>query len=82
MCVLMFSKTFVWNIFRSKTYTGLHVKYPLFFSDFNEHWILSADYMKIRPQGAEMFHTDRQADGETDRQDKLNSRFSQFCERS
>jgi hypothetical protein len=32
--------------------------------------------MKIRPEGAELFHTDRQ----TDRYDEANSRFSQFCE--
>jgi len=33
--------------------------------------------MKIRLVGAELFHVDRQ----TDRHDKANSRFSQFCER-
>jgi hypothetical protein len=27
-------------------YTGLHVKYPLFLSDFNATWILSVDYWK------------------------------------
>ena len=32
--------------------------------------------MKILPVGAEMFH----ADGQTDRHDEANSRFSQFCE--
>jgi hypothetical protein len=32
--------------------------------------------MKIRPVGAELFH----ADGQTDRHDEANSRFSQFCE--
>jgi len=34
--------------------------------------------MKIRPVGAEVFH----ADGQTERHDKANSRFSQFCERA
>jgi len=34
--------------------------------------------MKIRPVGAELFHTD----GQTDRHDEDNSRFSQFCERA
>jgi hypothetical protein len=34
--------------------------------------------MKIRPEGAELFHTDRQ----TDTYDETNSRFSQFCERA
>jgi len=47
---------FVWNISHSKknwarydqkcTYIGLHVKYPLFFSDFNETWILMTDFIK------------------------------------
>ena len=32
--------------------------------------------MKIRPVAAELF----QADGQTDRHDKANSRFSQLCE--
>ena len=44
-----------------------HVKYPLFFSDFNETWILWTDFIKktqissftkIRPVGAELFHAD------------------------
>jgi len=28
-------------------YKGLHVKYPLFSSDFNESWIFSADFAEI-----------------------------------
>jgi hypothetical protein len=35
-----------------------------------------SNFMKIRPVEAELFH----ADGQTDRHDKVNSRFSQFCE--
>ena len=61
---------------------GLHVKYPLFLSHFNETWNISTDVwkilkyhilMKIRSVGAELLH----ADGRTDRQtDSLHSRFA------
>jgi hypothetical protein len=66
-------------------YTGLHVKYPLFLSDFNETLIFSTDFrenlqvsnfMKIRPVGTELFHEDRR----TDSNDEGNNRFSHFCE--
>jgi len=62
---------------RSNTYIGLHVKYPLFLSDFNETWSFSTDFrqktqisnfMTIRPVGAELFHeegrTARRKDGQ------------------
>ena len=29
----------------SKMYTGRHVKYPLFLTDFNDTWIFSTDYV-------------------------------------
>ena len=54
MCVS--STTFIWNTFRSKNIwarydrkctIGLHVKYRLFVSDFNENWIFAADFRKI-----------------------------------
>jgi len=35
--------------------------------------------MKIRPVGAELFY---QLDGQTDRHDEANSRFSQLCKRA
>jgi hypothetical protein len=65
---------------------GLHAKYPLFLFDFNETLNLLTfsknpqmlNSMKIRPVGAELFHID----GQTDRHDKANGRFAQFCERA
>jgi hypothetical protein len=64
-------------------YIGLHVKYPLFVTEFNEAWI-SLDrfskntqiqnFMKIRPVGAELFH----ADGRTD-MTKLIVAFRNFA---
>jgi len=51
-------------------------------SDFNEPYrVLKnteiSNFMKIRPDGTELFHVD----GRTDRHDEDNSRFSQFYER-
>jgi len=34
-----------------------------------------SNFVKIRPMGAELFY----ADGQTDRPDEADSRFSQFC---
>jgi hypothetical protein len=56
MCVLILSTTFVWDISHSeensaryyRKYTkSLHVKCPLFLSDFNEIWIISRDFLEI-----------------------------------
>ena len=56
MRVLILSTTFVWNISHykkkwakcdKKMYIGLHAKYPLFLSDFNENWIFSKNFRKI-----------------------------------
>jgi len=70
-------------------YTGLHVKYPLFLSDFNNIWILSSfsknaqisNFVKICPVEAELFHAG-QTDGaglRTDRHDEANSSFRNFA---
>jgi len=77
MHVLISSATYVWNIFHTKKNRArydkkmssyLHVKYPLFFSIFNETGIFSKvfrnitplpNFLKIRPVGAELFHADR-----------------------
>ena len=71
-------------------YTGLHLKYPFFLFDFNETCIFArfpkitqmSNFMKIRQVGAELFHADRKVDSQTDRHDKANSRYPQFCERA
>ena len=55
MRALFFSTSFVGNIshsknwarFDQKIYIGQHVKYPLFFSDFNESLIFSTNFRKI-----------------------------------
>ena len=39
-------------------------------------------FMNIRALGEELFHEEGQTDGQTDRYDEANSRFSQFCERA
>ena len=64
-------------------YIGLHVKYPLFFSQILMELEFSKNpqilnFMKIRPVTAELFHAGEQ----TDRHDEANSRFSQFCKKS
>ena len=39
-------------------------------------------FMKILSVGADLFQADKRMDRRTDRHDKANSRFSQFCERA
>jgi len=68
-----------------KMYVSLHVKYPLLLSCGNETCVFWTDFLKtlkyqIResPSGGSRIV----ACGRTDRHDKANSRFSQFCERA
>jgi len=73
-------------------YIGLHVKYPLFLSDFNGNWTLSIDFWKILKyeitwksvqwEPSYSMWTDGRKDRRTDRHDETKSRFSQFRERA
>jgi hypothetical protein len=56
-------------------------KLNFFFDRFLKNTRIS-NVMKIRPVGAELFHTDRRTDWQRDRHDEANSRFSQLCERA
>jgi len=38
--------------------------------------------MKVRTVGAQLFHAEKWTDGQRDRHDEANIRFSQFCERA
>ena len=81
MCVLIFSTNLVWKFSLPKknsercyhkcTYIGLHVKYRLFLSGFNENRIFWTDFekkksipnfMKIRSVGVQLFVAGRRTD--------------------
>jgi len=95
MKVLIFSTTFVWKIsfqaelceIWSRMYIGLHVKYPLNLSYFNETWILSADFRKIlkhqisRKSVYLKHNCSIWTDGRTDKHAEVICCFTQFCER-
>ena len=63
---------------------GLHVRCPLFLSDFIGTWIFSTDFRKypdIRFVENPSIWSRVIPCGRTDRHDEANSHFSQFCER-
>jgi hypothetical protein len=84
-CVLILSTTFVSNIFYSKKNSVSHkcnVKCLLFFSDFNQTSIFSTDileYSNIKFNENQSSGIRVVPCGQTDRHDRGNSRFSQFC---
>ena len=95
-CVSSFSTTHVWNIFHSKKnwarydkkmYICLHVKYPLFFSYFNETWIFTTDFLKKKTQISNLRWepSSVRTDGRTERQTdvtKLIVAFRNFANAS
>jgi hypothetical protein len=67
-----------------KTYTGLHVYYLLFLSDFNEAWVLSTDFRKLLKYliSWKSARWKLSCSVRKDRHDEANYRLSQICERA
>ena len=96
-CVFLFILQIVFETFlflrRNQRSIGerLHVKWPLFLSDFNDIFIFSTEFRNVskikfyqNPSNGSRLVPCRQTDGHkrrrTDGHDETNSRFSQFCE--
>jgi hypothetical protein len=85
------STILLWRFYiasNNQTYLGLHVKCPIFLSDFTQILIFSADFDKsiisnftnVRPVGDELIHADGQMDGRTDRQTDMTKLIGAFRE--
>ena len=59
-------------------YIGIHAKYPLFLSDFNETWISSTDVLKILNYLTSRKSIQWEPRGFTDGYDEANSNFRNF----
>ena len=53
----------------------------MFLDKFSKNTQIS-NFVKFRPVGAELFHTDGRTDRQTDKYGEANSRSSQFCKRA
>jgi hypothetical protein len=63
---------------------GLHVKYPLFMSGFNQNWTFRADFRKILKHkiSCKSIQWEPSCSMRTHRHDEINNRFSHICERA
>jgi hypothetical protein len=84
--IFLIPRRIQWDIIN--VHTLVYIKYPLLLSDLNENWILSTDFLKIiklnisRKSFQWESCCSTRTDGQTDRHDHDNWRFSKYCERA